>query len=305
MMHRQSGRMIELQILIAMAGIAIAVFIPQVMEGKGILTSLLTSAGWIALIFGGFAGLLFLLAIPDMIRDWRTTPAAVRAARRKNALEALQKIKSERLDVRAADPFGNTALHVALDSYEEERKRRAPEVVDFLLQRGADANAENTYRKTPLHLAVQHEYGLDTVRRLLAGGALPGDVLFDAAGKSGPDAVEVVKALVDAGARVTEPDVLGATPLHQAARYGAADMIRELLARGAEINARDNVGCTPLHAALWMPSLNAQRTARNVEALLAGGADRDATDRQDRTPRALAEESGVAEVIAAMKSTGS
>ena len=81
---------------------------------------------------------------------------------------------------------------------------------------------------------------------------------------------------------------------------------RSILFRAVgEINARDNVGCTPLHAALWMPSLNAQRTARNVEALLAAGADRDATDRQDRTSRALAEESGVAEVIAAMKGTGS
>jgi len=224
----------------------------------------------------------------------------VRAARKKNALEALQKVRPDRLDARATDRFGNTALHVVCDSYEEEHKRGAPEIIDFLLRHSADPNIENVYHKTPLDLAVGHEYGIETVRRLLDGGAKPGDVLIDAAGKSGPEAIEVVKALIDAGAPVNVPNDLGTTPLHQAAQFGTAGMIRELLARGAEINARDRNGTTPLHDALWMPSLDEKGTAENVAALVAAGAERDAKDERGGTPRALAEKSGMPAVIAAM-----
>lgn len=292
--------MVELQILIAAVFIAAAIFIPKVMSGEGVLLSLLVSVGWVAAIIGGFVALAFLGALPEIVSDWRTTPVAVRAARKKNALAALRKIKPERLDARAADRFGNTALHVTCDCYEEERKGAASGIIEFLLSRGADVNAANTYDKTPLDLAVQHEYGLETVQRLLAAGAKPRDALIDAAGKSGPDAVAVVTAILDTGASACAANVLGTTPLHQAARYGTAGMIRELVARGAQIDARDRDGDTPLHEALWMPSLNARRTAENIGALVAAGADRDAKDNRGRTPRALAEASGIPAVIAAM-----
>ncbi len=299
-MRRQSGRMIELQILIAAIGIAAAVFIPRVMGGEGVFMALLASVGWVVAIIGGLMGLVFLGLIPEMVRDWRTTPAAVRAARKKNPLEALRKIKPDRLDARAADRFGNTALHVVCDSYDKDRQREAPEIVDFLLQHGAEANIANTHGKTPLEMAVEDEYGADAARRLLAAGAQPQNAMNSAAGKSGTDAVEVVRALLDAGASVNVPNVLGTTPLHQAARHGPAGVIRELLARGAEINARDRNGATPLHEALWLPSLDARGTAENIGALVAAGADRDAADGRGKTPRALAGESGIPEVIAAM-----
>jgi len=293
----------ELPILIVAVVTAAAIFIPRVMAGEGVLRSLaavLVFAGWIALIIAGFLALAFVGELPEIVRTWRTTPATVSAVRKRNALDALRKIKPERLDARAADRFGNTALHVVCDYYEEERKRDALAVIDFLLQHGADANAANTYQKTPLDLVIQHEYAVETVRRLLAAGAKPQDALNDAAGKSGKDAVEVMQALIDAGASVTLPNVLGTTPLHQAARYGTAGMIRELLARGAAIDARTRGGETPLHEALWLPSLNARRTAENVGALVAAGADRDVKDNQGRTPRELAEASGNPEIIAAM-----
>lgn len=299
-MRKQSGRLIELQILVAAVFMAVVIFIAQMAGDQGFMKSLLVSAGTVFGVIAALVGLAFIGILPGEIREWYTTPVAVRAARKKNALEALRKIRPDRFDARAADRFGDTALHVVCDSYEEERKRGAPEIVDFLLQHGADANVKNTYGKTPLELAVQHEYGAATVRRLLAGGAEVSDVLIEAAGKSGPEAFEVVKTLVDAGAPVSAPNVLGTTPLHRAAKYGTAEMIRELLARGAEINARDRDGTTPLHDALWMPSLDERGTAENVAALVAAGADPDAKDEQGTTPRALAEKSGAPAVIAAM-----
>ena len=303
MMHRQSGRLIELQILIGAAFMFVVIFVSQMTGDQGIGHALLVSVGTVFGMFAFFAGLIFLGMLPGMFTDWRTTPAAVRAARRKNPLEALRKIKPERLDAQATDSFGNTALHAALDCYEEERMRAAPGAVQFLLQHGAEVNAENQYQKTPLDLAVERGHGVEVVGQLLAAGAQPREALHHAAGRSVGGSIEVVKALLDAGAPANGRNVLGDTPLHAAAKYGTAEIVRELLARGADVGAADNVGQTPLHDAVWMPSLAERRTVDVVAALLAAGADREAKNHQGQTPRALAQGSGVAAVIAAINGT--
>lgn len=301
---RQSGRMIELQILIAAVFIAVAVFVPQLMSGEGFFKSSLVAIAAVVGVIGALFGLAFVAILPGEIREWYTTPAAVRAARKKNALEALRKIRPDRLDVRATDRFGNTGLHVTCDSYEDDRKRQAVAVIDFLVGHGAGVNAENVHHETPLKLAVKHGYGIEVVNRLLAAGAAADKVLHDAAAGANADTTEVVRALLDAGAPVDAPDALGMTPLHQAARYGTARTIRELLGRGAQINARDRDGRTPLHHALWFPSLSPERTAETIRVLVAAGADRDTADGQGGTPRALAERSGVPALVAAMAGSG-
>lgn len=303
-LRKQSGRMIELQILIAAVLIAVAVFIPQFMSGEGFFKALLVSIAWVVGIVGSLLALAFLGALPGMVRDWYTTPVAVRAARKRNALKALQAMRPNRLDTRATDRFGDTPLHVICDSYEEERKRDAPAVVDFLLLHGAEVNAKNTHDKTALDLAVEHDYGIETVKRLLAAGARPHDALHQAASISSEGAIQVVRALLDAGVSAGARNVLGDTPLHQAARFGTPEVVGELLSRGADVNARDRGGDTPLHEALWMPSLRPEHVAKIVAVLVAAGADRDAVNRSGSTPRALAEKSGEAAVIAAMSSAG-
>jgi ankyrin repeat protein len=290
----------EIPIIIALAGIFLAVLIPGLTGGKGVLVSLLTAAGWVAAIVGGFLGLAFIAELPGIISDWRTTPATVRAARGKNALKALERMKPGQLDARATDRFGNNALHGALDCYQDDRMRAAPAVVELLLRHGPDVNAVNHYDKTPLDLAVERGHGLDVVRRLLAAGAAVGGSLHAAAGKAGNGAVEIVEALLAAGTPAGGTNALGATPLHEAASYGTVAVIRVLLAKGADIGARDRDGKTPLHSALWMPSLNPAATAERVAVLVAAGADRDAPDNQGRTPRELAARSGAEAVIAAM-----
>ena len=298
--RRQSGRMVEIPIVIALTGIFLAVFIPGLTEGKGALLSVLTAAGWVAAIVCGFLALAFLAELPGMINDWRTTPATVRAARGKNALEALRRMKPGQLDARATDRFGNNALHGALDCDQDERMRAAPAVVELLLRHGPDVNAVNHHDKTPLGLAIERGHGVDVARMLLAAGSKPGDALHAAAAKPGSGTVAIVEALIEAGAPVNAPNALRATPLHQAASYGSADVIRVLLAKGADPNARDHEGKTPLHSALWMPGLNPAATAERVTLLLAAGADPNAPDNRGRTPRKLANDSGVEALIAAM-----
>ena len=58
--------------------------------------------------------------------------------------------------------------------------------------------------------------------------------------------VEVIRALLSAGADVNTTNESGATPLHYAATFGKLDAIRELLAEGADVTLVANDGQTAL-----------------------------------------------------------
>jgi len=97
----------------------------------------------------------------------------------------------------------------------------------------------------------------------------------------------IVSLLLDRGAAVNLPGLLGATPLMQVARWGEGDDADRLLASrllqlGAEVNARDDFGSTALMYA-------AQSGKRELAALLlAHGADRTVTNCQGETAASLA-----------------
>ena len=64
--------------------------------------------------------------------------------------------------------------------------------------------------------------------------------------------VKVVRALLEAGAKVNARDSNRYSPLHFAAEYSSGSVVRALLDYGAEVNARDSHQCSPLHlAASW------------------------------------------------------
>lgn len=298
---RQRGRLMEIPILIALAGIGLAVLVPALASGKGWLASLLQAALVVGGVVGAFVALALVGMLPGMLKDWWVTPRAVRAARSRDPLAALQRIPAERLDVRAIGPDGITALHAACDAWEPERVRQAAKAIAFLVERGADANARDALGESPLKLAIRRDLGLDAVARLLAAGASPDGLAHEAAGRHHAEAIAVLEALLGAGARVDARDALGATPLHAAAKHGSSAMVRTLLSHGAEVEATDCDGDTPLHAALWLPSLTPERSAQVAAILVAAGADPDRGNRQGKTPRALAEASGIASVVDAMK----
>lgn len=106
------------------------------------------------------------------------------------------------------------------------------------------------------HAAAAH--CLPVVQRLLAEGVDPN--LLDSAGhtplyraahdRNGRRGVQVVEALVDAGAIVDHSGgVNRSTPLHEAARHGAVHVAQSLLRAGANIHARDRKGLTPIDRA--------------------------------------------------------
>ncbi|MEI4272003.1 ankyrin repeat domain-containing protein [Klenkia sp. LSe6-5] len=190
--------------------------------------------------------------------------------------------------VERAGQDGWTPLHVAV-------AEGRGDVVDVLLDAGADLEARTELDRTPLHVALEHAPEL--VDPLLARGAEPdgaaaaylGDTdrlaaRLDSGESSVHDDAETsllefaalggstatVQLLLDRGA---DPDD-GA--LLAAAQAGHPDVVSQLLSAGAHVDRRDpDTGRTALHAAV---AAGPERAGLDVvRLLLAAGADREAT----------------------------
>jgi ankyrin repeat protein len=164
--------------------------------------------------------------------------------------------------------------------YEVPRPSSGPsryqETFDLLVTAGADLNARNNLKGTPLHVAAA------------AGNHIIAEVL--------------VAAGVDINAREKEER----TPLFFAVEKGHTDIVSLLLSRKADVNARDRVGFTPLIVAIrW--GEQKEEIGEIVRLLLDGGADANArrpgggwgpAGSDGETALQQAAESGYARVVA-------
>jgi ankyrin repeat protein len=118
------------------------------------------------------------------------------------------------------------------------------EVVKLLLEKGADVNAKSSYNTihecaTPLIGAceVAKDFG-----RL--GGGLPPGTRVVTTKKHGY--LEVVKLLLEKGAKVDVKNNFGNTALLIASGNGQSDVVKLLLDKGASVDLGNNQGVTPL-----------------------------------------------------------
>lgn len=148
------------------------------------------------------------------------------------------------------------------------------EVLDLLLERGADVNACNKWRETPLLIAANNGH-VEAVKRLLLAGADPSlcseagwSALTFAAHKGYDDICGLLLAAqAPVNCRVTE-DL--STPLHKAcagSKMGHTSAVSQLLEGHADVHALNKWRETPLLTA----ANHGQSQA--VEALLRYGAD--------------------------------
>jgi ankyrin repeat protein len=93
------------------------------------------------------------------------------------------------------------------------------EIVQMLIDAGADVNAKDDSDSTPLYVAA--EFGKTEIARMLIG----------------------------AGVDVNMKNVIGSTPLHEAAHNGRVKIAHMLIDAGANVNVQDGDGETPLHLA--------------------------------------------------------
>jgi ankyrin repeat protein len=94
------------------------------------------------------------------------------------------------------------------------------------------------------------------------------------------DDCEMIKYLLDHGADVNAVDLLGATPLADAASHGLTNIMALLVKRGADING--GAGWSAVHAATECNSIETMRF------LIARGGDVNMVSAQGLTPLSLA-----------------
>jgi ankyrin repeat protein len=153
--------------------------------------------------------------------------------------------------------------------------KKHSQLVDVLLEHGADPNAMDAENMTPLMHAVRHQ-SLDVVDYLIKHGAdvntyvgleckLP--VLYYAAASGNTQIVAaLLRSGADCNARVRHVDD-GMTSLHVACIGGHLEVVSQLIAAGANVNVKCSAGYTPL----WHAIVHGFRDITNV--LLNNGSD--------------------------------
>ena len=197
-------------------------------------------------------------------------------------------LKEEGADLLVKDNKGDGCLHTAA-------QLASTELLETLLQYGADVNATGREDVCPLHWAVSKNR-IDNARLLLDAYA---DV--DATNDNGCTPLhfacekgfdEICKLLLDYGASMTPTTFdIGHTPLHRATIQSHPSIIRLLLETGANVNVQDKDGTSVLHWAVSkalesddsIKDSLAKRQAENVRELNAAEDELEevVTDRQD------------------------
>lgn len=160
---------------------------------------------------------------------------------------------------------GDTSLHLAAAALRLDEAR-------LLLRAGADPNARNRRRATPLHYACD----------LRPNSAVAGSRGLQAG---------LIRLLAEHGADLERVDRGGATPLHRAVRARSPEAVGQLLALGAKPDCRlGKRGSSPLHLAAQSTGAGGTAGAMDeqleiIRLLLLHGADPAVTDAAARTPR--------------------
>ncbi|KAJ8317104.1 hypothetical protein KUTeg_005008 [Tegillarca granosa] len=174
------------------------------------------------------------------------------------------------------DPLTGEHLHKAII------RQNLPEIERILDTGEVKVDVPDKYGFTGLMQASQKGY-LDIVELLLSRDA---DVhCQNDAGKSAlmlacyAGQLDVVKKLREHGARYTDHDKGGTTPLHWAVDSGNAKLVDWMISDGADVNVQD-------HQTKWTPLIRCASLAGNREValtLLVAGANIDAQDRDGKT----------------------
>jgi len=161
---------------------------------------------------------------------------------------------------------------------------QTPELVELLLSKGADTNANTGNPFTPMIQACR--YGNPSIiSTLLDHNANPMDVIEDGttafqlcAGSTTP---ELLSRMVSLGAQVSAQNQYGQTALMWAANSGKPENVRFLVNQGANINHKTLEGYNPLFFAIKSYNLD------TVQVVIESGADLLATAEDGTTAAQL------------------
>jgi hypothetical protein len=192
-----------------------------------------------------------------------------------------------------AEVAAYTGLHAAAARGDASEIRR-------LIGQGADPAVRDGHGRTPLHVAA-HGARAEAMRALVASGADPNaldvqryDVVTIAAVRGDVDTVRLAVALGTSPRNVTSP--YDGTALIAAAHLGHVDVVRALVGAGAPLDHVNNLGWTALLEAVILGD-GGPRYVAVLRALVEAGAAVGLADRQGRTPLDHARARGYTEMV--------
>ena len=180
---------------------------------------------------------------------------------------------------------------------------KEPDVVNILLEAGADVNARDADGRTALHPAAA-KGDPRIIRTLLRSGA---DVNAKVAGGFNVGMTPLLfartpvaaKVLLDAGADIEASDDSGSTALMYAAREGRLGLFRMLLKAGADTGVRDTLGGTLLTVAA-----DSANKPKMIKELIDVGLEVDARDNDGMTALMMAARWNSPQVVKALLEVG-
>ena len=133
-----------------------------------------------------------------------------------------------------------TALHLASSG-------GTAEIVQLLIQHGADVSTQNKSLDTPLHLALTRVSAKRICPPIQHRADVNGQISYRdlSEGK-----FECVRLLVQHGVDVNAVGKDSKTALHLASLEGCAEILQLLIQHGADVNIQDKNLNTPMHLAL-------------------------------------------------------
>ena len=196
-------------------------------------------------------------------------------------------VSLEDVDVNHSGEDGFTALHWA-------GQQNSPEVVQVLIDAGADIETKDEKGRSPLHKACTSG-ALDVVKMLVEAGAnvcvtdyVGETCLLVAAGNGHTETVRYLVSLKDVD--VNHSGDNGFTALHWAGQGNYPEVVQLLIDAGADIETKDDEGCSPLlregRSPLHVSSCSGKLAVMKV--LVKAGADVCVTDNQGNTCLTLA-----------------
>ncbi|KAK4082748.1 uncharacterized protein Triagg1_1638 [Trichoderma aggressivum f. europaeum] len=208
-------------------------------------------------------------------------------------------------DCNVVDNDGNGALHVALGCRHTNR-----DLILALLAQGADPNLKNHSGQTALHIEGEFGHGQEQLIRLLVesgadleardnNGCTP---LFKRVSSyfhvEDRRSTDVLKTLVELGAKTDCRDYKGRTLLHEASRCDAHDRFKYFVDLGVNPLAQDEAGNTMWHEVIYTRAYPAQRLSWHksngppipdiYNLLIESRVDPDQANNQGRTPLHIA-----------------
>jgi ankyrin repeat protein len=170
-------------------------------------------------------------------KDTRSGKTALHYAVEKKNIEIIDALLEKGANINAIDNNGNTPLHLALEELDKE-------FLKYLLEKSPDINLKNNDGYSVINLAITNR---EVMALLIENSNNLGEALNDSINMVEP---LVVKDLIKKGIKVDSKGMYGNQALHVASTLGNIEIAEILLENQASFQVPNDYGETPLEIAI-------------------------------------------------------